>query len=404
MQTVTPVLVLDGHLKSALAVVRSLGEKEIPTVVGAERSTGMALHSRYTSQRFVYPAPLEDQSAFVRYVKAEAVRIGGKPIVYALSDATYTALYAHRVELAPYMHLVYPSDSSVEMVFDKAATYSFAKVHGVQTVESYPIFGNADIDRLKDTLVFPLVVKPRQSVSWKNNQGNFGSARFVFSLEDLKTLYAHTVTVTGEAPLVQKYTEGDEYGVEFLAHEGIPYAVTVHKRLRSLSPAGGASVLKETLEEGEVKNQLESYATLLVQKLKWTGPIMVEFKVDSDTREPLLMEINGRFWGSLPLSVFSGVDMPYLYFRALTVDEIPHELVRGRTGVVSRHFLGDLRHLLRVFFAHDPMRSRRYPKRFEALKDFFRTPKGTYADVWSIHDPKPAFFEVADMIKKYIWK
>ncbi len=39
---------------------------------------------------------------------------------------------------------------------------------------------------------------------------------------------------------------------------------------------------------------------------------MVEFKTDERTGEPVLMEINGRFWGSLQLAIDAGVDFPRL--------------------------------------------------------------------------------------------
>ena len=48
----------------------------------------------------------------------------------------------------------------------------------------------------------------------------------------------------------------------------------------------------------------------LLAALRWTGLAMVEFKVGP--RGPILMEVNGRVWGSLPLAVMSGVDFPRL--------------------------------------------------------------------------------------------
>ena len=92
--------------------------------------------------------------------------------------------------------------------------------------------------------------------------------------------------------------------------------------------------------------------------------------------------------------------MPYLYYKAVIEHEIPKEIVRGRAGIVSNHFLGGVLHLMRVLFARDKMRARAYPKRLQALKDFFNTPKGTYSDVWSWSDPKPALFEIIDIISK----
>ncbi len=402
MQKITPAIVLDGHLKSALSIVRSLGQKNIPVYVGAERKTAMALHSKYVSGKFMYPSPYRDQDAFVRTIKAEAVRLGGKPVMYACSDATLLLLYEARESLEEYVTLVFPEERSMEIAFDKGGTYSLARVSSVPTITTHLMETREEVERLAKDLVYPVVVKPRHSVIWKDGKGIFGSAHFAHTQEELPIMFSNYREKTGEAPLIQPYVEGEEYGVEMLAEEGRPYAMVTHHRLRSLSPTGGASVLKETIENGEVRKQLEENATILVEKLSWTGPVMVEFKIDSDSREPLLMEINGRFWGSLPLSVFSGVDMPYLYYKVVTENEIPKEVIRGKEGVVSNHFFGGVLHLMRVLFARDKMRARAYPKRLHVLKDFFRIPKGTYSDVWSLQDPKPAFFEVIDILSK-LW-
>jgi predicted ATP-grasp superfamily ATP-dependent carboligase len=218
--------------------------------------------------------------------------------------------------------------------------------------------------------------------------------------DDLKEKYDAMREKYGEPPLIQERVTGEEYGVEMIAEKGEPRALVVHHRLRSLSPTGGASVLKEIEPAGALRDMLITYAKKLVHELLWEGPIMVEFKVDSDTRTPKLMEINGRFWGSLPLSVAAGVDMPYLYYRLVTGGGLPKDVVTPKEGVTTRHMMGDVLHLFRVLFARDPMRARMYPKRLQSLRDFFNTPKGTRGDVWLWNDPKPAFAELLDIVKK----
>ncbi len=145
---------------------------------------------------------------------------------------------------------------------------------------------------------------------------------------------------------------------------------------------------------------LVAYAERLIKELRWEGPIMVEFKVDSDTRTPKLMEVNGRFWGSLPLSVRAGADMPFLYYELATTGKIAIPEREPESNVVTRHFWGDVQHLLRVLFARDPMRKYLYPRRFEAVKDFLRWNKYSHGDVWSLRDPKPAFVEPLDIWKR----
>lgn len=393
-------IILDGQLKSALTAVRSLGTQGIRASVGSERSTGMALHSRYAKESFVYPSPYFDQKGFIASLKNEAERLGGKPVVFSFSDATYLSLYTYRKELAPYVTLVFPSPKSVEIAFDKAATYSLARISGIPTITTYTPEMQEEVEVLSTQLTYPVVLKTRRSVTWNNGVGIFGSASFIHSEKELSEKFRDLKETLLEAPLIQELLLGEEYGVEMLARDGKIYASVAHHRMRSLSPTGGASVLKETLEDGELKHTLVGYSERLVKELMWSGPIMIEFKVDSDSRKPYLMEINGRFWGSLPLAVVSGVDMPLLYFKELTENKIPEEIVTGREGVVSNHFLGDVRHLMRVFFARDAMRKILYPNRLKALREFLVLPLGTKSDVWSFFDPKPSLMEFVDVFNR----
>jgi predicted ATP-grasp superfamily ATP-dependent carboligase len=391
------VIVLDGDLKSALAIVRSLGEKGIPLVVGAERETGMALHSRYVKTRFVYPSPYTDVEGFVSAVVREARNMHDKPVIFACSDATFLALYDVRERLGEVATLVFPDPRAMEMAFDKASTYSLARVMGIPTITTELPTHAEDVRRIAERLTYPAVVKPRRSVTVHDGVRLFGSAHFVHSVNELVShVEAHTQKY-GEAPLIQERVLGEEYGVETIVQGGKSTRIVVHHRIRSLSPTGGASVVKETVEKGALRDMLVTYAERLMYELTWVGPIMVEFKVDSDTKTPRLMEVNGRFWGSLPLSVRAGADMPFLYYELATKGTVHSEKGEVQTGVVTRHFWGDVQHLLRVFFSRDRMRGHVYPKRTHALREFFKLPKGTSGDVWSLRDPKPAVMEILDI-------
>ena len=77
----------------------------------------------------------------------------------------------------------------------------------------------------------------------------------------------------------------------------------------------------------------------------WHGVAMMEYKQDRRTGEFVLMEVNGRFWGSLQLAVDAGVDFPFLACQLAR--GVPPEAPRAvRLGVKNRWLLGDLDHLL----------------------------------------------------------
>jgi protein-tyrosine-phosphatase len=82
----------------------------------------------------------------------------------------------------------------------------------------------------------------------------------------------------------------------------------------------------------------------LVRALSYTGVGMVEFKLAADGAWSLV-EINPRFWGSLPLAVAAGADFPYFLYQMLV--EGRRDFPPGyRTGVYARNWIADL-HWLR---------------------------------------------------------
>jgi predicted ATP-grasp superfamily ATP-dependent carboligase len=119
----------------------------------------------------------------------------------------------------------------------------------------------------------------------------------------------------------------DQYGSQLLQHrlpsDGRSVGVSllfdsksqlvanfVHERISSFPVSGGPSTNRIGIREDDL---LEKSVKLL-QKLNWQGIAMVEWKFDSTTGIPFLLEINPRFWGSLELAVRSGVNFPVLYF------------------------------------------------------------------------------------------
>ena len=85
-------------------------------------------------------------------------------------------------------------------------------------------------------------------------------------------------------------------------------AVFAHRRLREKPPSGGVSVYRESVAPDP---SLVARAAALLAGLGWRGVAMVEMKTDARTGTPYLMEVNGRFWGSLQLAVDAGVDGIY---------------------------------------------------------------------------------------------
>lgn len=394
------VVVLDGGQKSALAVVRALRQMGLRVVVGASSHTAMALHSRYVHATFVYPDPTHDQDAFVHALREQVSGAAVSPVVYTFSEATSVTLEQFRGELESLITYPWHAPEQFAYVTDKLRTNALAERCSVPTIPTYHWHTEAELQDALPSVSWPLVIKPRQSVTRNERSLLFGSASFVHSEEALMSAWHTARAVTGASPLVQPMITGAEYGVELVAQAGKIRALLVHKRLRSLSPTGGASVLKETVVGGDRYETLVSYAHTLVRELAWTGPCMVEFKDDDATREVCLMEINGRWWGSLPLATRADVDMPGIYYELMRGTLPSGSVVINSTEVRSNYFLGDVRHLLRVLFARDRMRAQLFPGRLQALGSFLWTQLTVPYDVWSWYDPLPSLWQYGAIIKK----
>ncbi len=391
-------IILDGSLKSALTTARSLGERGVLCSAGAENMRAMTLHSRFVREKFLYPSPLSDEAGFISAVQSVATRAREKPVILSFSDATTSALWRARKVLEQSALPLFPGDRSFEIAFDKVETYGLARSLSIPTIETHLPEEARDAERVAAGLRYPAVVKPRASITWQGGRGFFGSAKFVHSPEELVRHCVASNATCGAWPMVQPWIRGAEYGFEALVDTGRIALYALHRRVRSLSPTGGAAVLKESLGVSSETEIMRTHAEKIITALSWHGPIMIEFKINTDGHV-MLMEINGRFWGSLPLTVAAGADVPYGAYR-LARGVLPGgEPLRARAGVITRHYLGDVRHLLRVLFAHDAMRPLSYPSRFAAMHDFFLPPPGTKSDVWSIRDPLPAFWEVLSAIK-----
>jgi predicted ATP-grasp superfamily ATP-dependent carboligase len=135
---------------------------------------------------------------------------------------------------------------------------------------------------------------------------------------------------------------------------------------------------------------LLEHAERILEALKWHGVAMVEFKRDARDGVSKLLEINGRFWGSLQLAVDSGVDFPYLLYR-LAVDGDIDPVFTYRVGVRLRWWLGDLDWLLIRLQERGSL-----ARRLEAIPEFLRPAgRATRAEIFRRDDPAPAIRELS---------
>lgn len=361
------VLVLDGQLRSALAVVRSLGRHGVRVVCGEASRVSTACYSKYVDERVVYPDPEREPAAFVGYVVAYLAR-HDVDVVLPVGHETTRLVSEHRDRISDHAAVAVPDFERFERALDKGATIEAARAADVPHPETIRPDGPEAAAELAADLRFPVVIKPRRGSGSRGLEFVHDEASFAHAYESVHRDYPE--------PLVQERVprEGAGMGAGILRNrDGETTARFAYKRLREYPPSGGPSTLRESVDRPDVVDAAER----LLDELDWTGLAMVEFKEDPRDRTPKLMEVNPRFWGSLHLPLHAGVDFPWLVYK-YALDEPADPQLTYDAGVRCRYLLpGDLLHLASV-------RNRRALGEFFPLRD-----ENLHYDILSRDDPRP---------------
>ncbi len=333
--TAPDVVVFDAEQRSSLAVVRSLGKRGLNVFAAGRTRNALAMASRYCKERLVAPDPAANPLAFSKWVSDIGCRWPGV-VVFPLTDLSTPPTIAAYLKGARVLAAFPPSDA-YETVIDKFALGKLADRAGLKVPETVSVSRGNLLRREFGNLRFPVVVKPRRSVTSTSRGVLRRGASYADSERELLSLLHRTLVDDDDQVLVQQFVEGTGMGVFALYEHGRPRFFFSHRRIREKPPSGGVSVLSESRPLPAV---IVQGVERLLTSLNWHGAAMAEFKV-GEGGEAWLMEINARLWGSVQLAIDSRADFPsYLFDLA-----VGNELMLPKAYVVGRQLrwlLGDL--------------------------------------------------------------
>jgi predicted ATP-grasp superfamily ATP-dependent carboligase len=384
------VLVTDGDERPALAVTRSLGRHGIQVIVGHDRPRSLAGASRYCAGTVTYPSPYTHPEAFIDFLVG-LVRRQHIDVVLPVTDVTTHAVAGAGETLARYTTTASPALAQFELAADKHHLLQRASRCGIPIPRTQFLDNFRELPGALSRLTYPVVVKPGRSRIRKAGGWIATSVRYAHNQDELLRLYRETPHLAAHPSLLQDRIVGSGLGLFVLCDRGRILTAFAHRRLREKPPSGGVSVLCESTAVDPV---LYAQAERLLTPLGWHGVAMLEYKQDERTGARVLMEVNGRFWGSLQLAVDAGVDFPYLAWR-LARGQTVEPPDSYRVGVRTRWFLGDVDHLLARWrndardMPHDA------PSPLATVFAFLRScsPR-TRSEIARLDDPAPALEEV----------
>jgi len=383
-----PVLILGMVPRITIPVARSLARHGIPVDVATFSSIERNVGSRAIRNFWHVPDPDTSCAGFVDAVRT-LVRENHHDMLIPANDLALSAIVEHYDSLKALVHIACPPPEITRRVLDKSQTLETARRCGMGIPCTVLVSSSAELSDIARGLNFPIVLKPSE----KTPADEFKTC----VIDDLQTLQQRFHTSRRFIPpmLVQEFCAGEGVGIELLMHSGEPVVAFQHRRLKELPPAGGVAVVAIA----EALNPELLYTSVqLLRALKWEGVAMVEFKVNAITGTATLMEVNGRYWGTVSLPLLAGLDFP-LYHWALVHGEVPEIPATYRIAAKWRWSAGWISrwHDLLLDARRGPVERRRV---LEELKDIPSDFTSSICDALFLgDDPMPGILECLRVIK-----
>ncbi|HZQ95045.1 MAG TPA: ATP-grasp domain-containing protein [Candidatus Sulfotelmatobacter sp.] len=379
------ILVLDGDQNQAVASVRSLARAGHTVIAGEAASWSKAGWSRSSSGTLRYPSPRKSTEQFVDAI-ARFARQNPGTLVMPMTEATSLPLSAHRESLiSAGARFVFPDQKDLLRAFDKNQTTSLAASLGLLVPRTVTITSLEQLREATRALQYPLVLKPcaSEEVSRDGKIRKGGRPRYAANPLQCEQVL-QDISSRSSAVLVQEFVEGEGTGYFALMRHGELRAEFAHRRIRDVHPTGSGSAVRESVD---VDPEIRRCSLALLSALHWHGVAMVEYR-RKPGGPPIFMEVNGRFWHSLPLACYAGVDFPALLARMAEEGDIEPQ-AGYRRGVRCRWFLGDVGHLVRVWRGAPAGYPGSFPRRLRTLWQVLTPVPGTYHDLFQWRDPLP---------------
>jgi predicted ATP-grasp superfamily ATP-dependent carboligase len=323
------LVVEQGFSRGALAAVRALAQAGWRVGVGSPDGRGLAAASRACARRHRVPAAHQDQPAFLAAV-ARAVAEGGYEVVFGAGEAEVLTLSEHRYAVPAVVP--HAAHHRVLDALDKARLAEAAVAAGFRVPRSLAPDSLTDESR-------PVVVKARLHA----RPGQAGAppridTTVVVGATATRRRVAEIADLGGEAE-VQEFLDGrlTAYAAVTTAGGRQVVAQSMQVASRVWPPGAGASSRAVSVP---VDPELSGRAANLLAALGWFGLAELQFLVPADGI-PRLIDLNGRFYGSLALAVAAGANLPATWARLATGRDVAP--VTAAAGVRYCWREGDLR-------------------------------------------------------------
>lgn len=304
------VLIPDGESAYSISVLRCLAQvPDVKVHLLAKDTWNMTRFSRYRSQFLVSGKDVNDE---IKLTAIEtAIRKTGADVILPVGIEMTRLVSVNRERILS-LTAVPPisQPETIDLATDKS---KLTKLLIEQEIPCPPtLFCDGQSVTASDLsmLAFPVLAKPVVS------EGGRGIAMY----DTPSTLLAFLNNEhQRENYIIQSYIDGYDMGCSVFCENGEILAHTMQKGLippySRFAPPSGVDFFEDA--------QVYAIIKRLVRILNWSGVANIDFRFNTRTNTPSVLEINPRFWGSLLGSLIAGINFPYLVCLKALGMELP---------------------------------------------------------------------------------
>lgn len=318
-------VVTDAGDRGPLAGLRGLGRAGLTTAAVATRGAA-GLHSRYADARVVAPDPAHDPAGFTERLAASVTELRPRVLYPGREEAIDAILTGPRAdELAPL--LPYPRLEALARLRDKRLLPDLAAECGLDAPVTLAE-GTAD-EVIAAVGPRPCAVKSAMP------GGAIECTQVVRSASELSTVLSELPA--GERVVAQELFEGELVGLALVIDtDGRLVARFQQTASRTWPLEAGASANAVSVEP---QDRLVECGRRMLAGVGFAGLAHLQFLRSG--RRTVLIDVNPRFYGSMPLALHAGVNLPAAW-HSVAIGAPQPDIGSYRVGVRFRWFEGNL--------------------------------------------------------------
>lgn len=281
------------------------------------KSINYLFKSRYIFDYKRIPKPNENADAYIHAV-LKVLSQADYDLLLPFGNSAYHAICLAQDEIKKHTHIFVPGKESHQIAYDKSLTFKHCQKIGIPVPQTFFGFAREDLYGIANAVQFPVVIKT------KSGSGVKSGLRYANSVDELIEWYDELNAMNESAAhpfdaIIQEFIPGYIHDACTVSTDGTVLQTLTQVRHWMYPITGGVGAVNYTTKNETVKRQAEQ----VLESLSWSGPAQIEFKYDERDQKYKLIEINSKFWGTLDLSIQSGVNFPLIVRDFVLENRIP---------------------------------------------------------------------------------